>query len=90
MFDPDMTGAALDTPRVVSVAALNTLLDILTAPPVPFPGESPTKRMEVLNMHTGRCQVAQSIRELIVMSALVDKAYFDGRTHVHVPKEGDE
>jgi hypothetical protein len=50
---------------MISVAALNTLLDVLTAYPEQFPGESIPKRLEVLNMHAGRCQVAQAIRDLI-------------------------
>ena len=52
-------------PTTISVVALRKLLETLTLPPIEFPSDSQTRKVEVLAMHTGRCQVAQAINMLI-------------------------
>ena len=67
MFDSDIfdDGNERPAPETISVAALRNLLETLTLPPIEFPSDSPTRRIEVLAMHTGRCQAAQAINALI-------------------------
>ena len=49
----------------ISVAALRKLLEELTLPPFDFASDSPTRKLEILNMHAGRCQAAQAVNMLI-------------------------
>ena len=71
MLDPDIFGLGdladrpTHEPATISVAALRNLLETLTLPPIEFPSDSPTRRIEVLALHTGRCQVARAVNALI-------------------------